>query len=253
MLTVVVIAVSAAFKRSRMEEPAARDRSYPGRRLVPWFLWLFVGMVLANSVGLFTPAIQGALDSASRGCLVVAIAALGMKTSFQQLARAGWGSMALILAETVWLANTDGAQLDQSAAEIAGRPAPVHVPRFPKCGGREVRNVSTVTEQREFNVHARSGIGKDAFFAMREARDATLDLPALMLPSVQVSMRGGALPQPESNDIRYLEAPLDVLRLTASRRTARDDVMETRGARCRLPSKTEIVCDRRPGSCRLSA
>jgi len=104
MLTVVVIAVSAAFKQSSIEEPAARDRSHPARRLVPWFLWLFVAMVLANSFGLFTPAVRGALDSASRGCLVVAIAALGMKTSFQQLARAGWGSMALILAETVWLA-----------------------------------------------------------------------------------------------------------------------------------------------------
>ena len=104
MLTVVVIAVSAAFRRSPSAGTARRDRSSPRQALVPWFLYVFVGMVLANSVGLFTPGVRFALDSASRGCLVVAIAALGMKTSFQQLARAGWGSMALILAETVWLA-----------------------------------------------------------------------------------------------------------------------------------------------------
>jgi uncharacterized integral membrane protein (TIGR00698 family) len=104
MLTVVVIAVSAGFRASQGTGPARRYGSSPGRGLVPWFLWLFVGMVLANSTGLFTPATRGALDGASRGFLVVAIAALGIKTSFQQLAKAGWGAMALILAETVWLA-----------------------------------------------------------------------------------------------------------------------------------------------------
>ncbi|MGK6310730.1 YeiH family protein [Variovorax sp. DT-64] len=104
MLTVVVIAISAAFRRPRSDGTARRERSFPRQSLVPWFLWVFMGMVLANSVGLFTPGVRSGLDSASRGCLVVAIAALGVKTSFQQLARAGWGTMALILAETLWLA-----------------------------------------------------------------------------------------------------------------------------------------------------
>lgn len=103
MLAIVVIALAAAYKQSSSGGPAGQGRS-AGRGLVPWFLWVFAGMVLANSVGLFTSDVRHVLDSASRGCLVVAIAALGMKTSFQQLARAGWGSMALILAETVWLA-----------------------------------------------------------------------------------------------------------------------------------------------------
>ncbi|MBU2286401.1 MAG: MBL fold metallo-hydrolase, partial [Gammaproteobacteria bacterium] len=56
-------------------------------------------------------------------------------------------------------------------------------------GGREVRFVSTVAEQREANVHVRNGISEDEFVAMRTARDATLDMPVLILPSVQVNMR----------------------------------------------------------------
>ncbi|MBU1357702.1 MAG: MBL fold metallo-hydrolase [Gammaproteobacteria bacterium] len=78
-------------------------------------------------------------------------------------------------------------------------------------GGREVRFVSTVAEQREANVHVRNGISEDEFVAMRTARDATLDMPVLILPSVQVNMRAGHLPEPESNGTRYLKIPLDAL------------------------------------------
>ena len=78
-------------------------------------------------------------------------------------------------------------------------------------GGREVKFVSTVAEQREANVHVHNGIGEDAFVAMRQARDATLDMPVLMLPAVQVNMRAGQLPLPESNGTRYLKIPLDTL------------------------------------------
>jgi len=68
---------------------------------------------------------------------------------------------------------------------------------------------STVAEQRAHNVHVRDGIGEDAFVAMREARDATLGVPRLLLPSVQVNMRAGAPPPPEDNGVRYLKIPFD--------------------------------------------
>lgn len=78
-------------------------------------------------------------------------------------------------------------------------------------GGREVKFVTTVAEQREANVHVRNGISEDAFVAMRQARDATLAMPVLILPSVQVNMRAGELPPPESNGTRYLKIPLNAL------------------------------------------
>jgi len=77
--------------------------------------------------------------------------------------------------------------------------------------GREVRFTSTVAEEREHNVHVRDSIGEDEFVAMRHARDATLDMPTLILPSVQVNMRGGELPPAESNGIRYLKIPLNAV------------------------------------------
>lgn len=78
-------------------------------------------------------------------------------------------------------------------------------------GGRALAHVTTVAEQRAANVHVHEGVAEDAFVAMRRARDATLDMPVLMLPSVQVNMRAGHLPPPESNGVRYLKIPLDRL------------------------------------------
>jgi len=78
-------------------------------------------------------------------------------------------------------------------------------------GGREVQYVSTVAEEREKNVHVRNGISEEAFVAMRQARDAKLDMPTLILPSVQVNMRAGQFPEPESNGTRYLKIPLNAL------------------------------------------
>ncbi|MEB0114100.1 MBL fold metallo-hydrolase [Variovorax sp. RTB1] len=78
-------------------------------------------------------------------------------------------------------------------------------------GGREVRFISTVAEQRESNVHVRDGISEDDFVAMRQARDRTLGMPVLILPSVQVNMRAGHLPEPEANGTRYLKIPLNTL------------------------------------------
>lgn len=78
-------------------------------------------------------------------------------------------------------------------------------------GGRAVQFVTTVAEQRAANVHVHEGVSEDAFVAMRQARDATLGMPVLMLPSVQVNMRAGQLPPPESNGTRYLKIPLNEL------------------------------------------
>lgn len=102
MLAVVVLAVSIAFKARRTQgEDAQAPAPQP---LVPWFLWLFVFLVILNSTVALPPLLLEQANTVSRACLMVAIAALGIKTSLQQLSRAGWRPMALILAETLWLA-----------------------------------------------------------------------------------------------------------------------------------------------------
>ncbi|MCG4455367.1 MULTISPECIES: MBL fold metallo-hydrolase [unclassified Pseudomonas] len=78
-------------------------------------------------------------------------------------------------------------------------------------GREEFLNESTLAEQRAHNVHVHEGVSEDEFVAMRRARDATLGMPALILPAVQVNMRAGQLPPPEDNGTRYLKIPLDVL------------------------------------------
>lgn len=103
MLAVVVVIVSSVFKRQRAAEGAAAAQKK--QALVPWFLWMFVALVVVNSVGAVPAAVQTGLSDISRDCLVVAIAALGMKTSLRQLARAGWRPFALLLVETLWMAG----------------------------------------------------------------------------------------------------------------------------------------------------
>ena len=81
-----------------------------------------------------------------------------------------------------------------------------------KAPGRDdYRNETTVAEQRAHNVHVHDGVDEDDFVAMRRARDATLEMPALILPAVQVNMRAGRLPPAEGNGVRYLKIPLDQL------------------------------------------
>lgn len=81
-----------------------------------------------------------------------------------------------------------------------------------KAPGRdEFLYETTIAAEREHNVHVHSGISEQQFVDMRTARDATLAMPTLILPSVQINMRGGELPAPESNGTRYLKIPLDVL------------------------------------------
>jgi glyoxylase-like metal-dependent hydrolase (beta-lactamase superfamily II) len=78
-------------------------------------------------------------------------------------------------------------------------------------GGRAVKFESTVAEERDANIHVHDGIDEASFIAMRTARDATLDMPVLILPSVQVNMRAGHLPEPESNGVSYIKIPINVL------------------------------------------
>ncbi|MBA2659291.1 MAG: MBL fold metallo-hydrolase [Nitrosospira sp.] len=76
---------------------------------------------------------------------------------------------------------------------------------------RAARWESTVAEQRAHNIHVRDSISEDEFVAMREARDATLDMPTLLFPSVQVNVRAGEMPPVEENGISYLKIPLNVI------------------------------------------
>jgi uncharacterized integral membrane protein (TIGR00698 family) len=109
MLAVVVVVVSAMFKNER--EQAEHELAAHGggegvkqQPLVPWFLWVFMILVAFNSLGFVPPEVGKGLSDFSRLCLVVAIAALGIKTSVQQLAKAGWRPFTLLLVETLWMA-----------------------------------------------------------------------------------------------------------------------------------------------------
>lgn len=77
--------------------------------------------------------------------------------------------------------------------------------------GREPRWQTTVAEQRAGNIHVHDGVSEDQFVAMRTARDRTLEMPTLILPSIQVNIRAGALPLPEANGRSYLKIPLNAL------------------------------------------
>ena len=70
---------------------------------------------------------------------------------------------------------------------------------------------TTVAEQRSKNIHINDTVSRDDFVAMREARDSQLGMPKLILPSIQVNVRAGQLPDPEDNGVRYLKIPLDAV------------------------------------------
>lgn len=78
-------------------------------------------------------------------------------------------------------------------------------------GRTDYRFETTVAEQRAHNIHIGGGVSEDAFVAMREARDATLGAPQLILPSLQVNIRAGDLPPPDANGQRYLRLPLNAI------------------------------------------
>ena len=77
-------------------------------------------------------------------------------------------------------------------------------------GGRAPKWESTVGEQKRSNPHL-AGMTEEGFIRLREARDRTLPMPKLILHALQVNIRGGRLPEPETNGKRYLKFPLDVL------------------------------------------
>ena len=103
MLAVVVVAVSFMFRGQR--EMNGKNDAVSPQRLVPWFLWLFLVLVVLNSAGAMPTPVQDGLNWLSRACLVVAIVALGMKTSFEELRSFGWRPMVMLLTETVWMAT----------------------------------------------------------------------------------------------------------------------------------------------------
>lgn len=77
--------------------------------------------------------------------------------------------------------------------------------------GRTAAWQTTVADQRAHNIHVHDGVTEEAFVELRTRRDATLEMPVLILPSVQVNIRAGAMPPPEDNGVTYLKIPVNVL------------------------------------------
>jgi glyoxylase-like metal-dependent hydrolase (beta-lactamase superfamily II) len=77
-------------------------------------------------------------------------------------------------------------------------------------GGRELRFVTTVAEQKRANIQLREGTTKQEYVSIRKKRDAQLDMPALILPAIQINIRAGEFPQAEANGTVYLKIPLNV-------------------------------------------
>ena len=77
--------------------------------------------------------------------------------------------------------------------------------------GRAITWETTVADERAHNLHVHDGITEDAFVVMRTERDATLAMPRLIIPSIQVNMRGGQMPEPEADGQRFLKVPLNTL------------------------------------------
>jgi hypothetical protein len=67
----------------------------------------------------------------------------------------------------------------------------------------------SIAEQRQSNIHIGGGRSRAEFVALRQARDRTLSLPALIIPAIQVNIRAGAVPEPEDNAVSYLKIPLN--------------------------------------------
>jgi hypothetical protein len=77
--------------------------------------------------------------------------------------------------------------------------------------GRDIRWETTVAEQRAHNIHVKDGITEDEFVATREARDKTLAMPRLIIPSLQVNMRAGELPRADDSGKVFLKVPVNTL------------------------------------------
>lgn len=107
----------------------------------------------------------------------------------------------------------DAATLFRSINRVLSLPA--HT-RLYMChdyqpGGRTLQYESTVADERANNIHVRNGTPEQSFIEMRRTRDATLDMPVLILPAVQINMRAGHFPEPEANGTSYIKIPLNAL------------------------------------------
>ncbi len=107
----------------------------------------------------------------------------------------------------------DAAQLYRSVQSLYALPPEtrVFVCHDYSPGGREPLCETTIAAQRSSNIHLRAGTAEAEFVAMRRARDATLDVPSLIVPSVQLNIRAGRMPPPDPDGVSYLRVPLDVL------------------------------------------
>ncbi len=109
----------------------------------------------------------------------------------------------------------DAKTLYQSVQKILAMPDDTRLfmcHDYPPENRRDYQYVSTVAEHKQHNIHVRDGISEAEFIAMREARDATLAMPRLIIPSIQVNVRAGQMPEPESNGTVYLKLPLNKLK-----------------------------------------
>lgn len=104
-------------------------------------------------------------------------------------------------------------QLYNSVQKILGLPdeTQIYTCHDYQPGGRELRYRATVAEQKAGNLHIGGDATADGFVAMREARDSTLAMPGLIIPSIQINIRAGKLPEPADNGTSYLRVPLNIL------------------------------------------
>jgi glyoxylase-like metal-dependent hydrolase (beta-lactamase superfamily II) len=105
----------------------------------------------------------------------------------------------------------DASSLYDSIQRLYGLPGDTRLflcHDYPKDGA-EPRSIVTVDESRRENIHVQEGTQRQEFIDMRESRDATLSLPKLILPAIQVNILGGAAPPPESNGFSYLKIPFN--------------------------------------------
>ena len=116
----------------------------------------------------------------------------------------------------------DARQLYRSIRQILALPADtrLYICHDYPASPRPPQWLSTVAEQRRLNIHIHDGVSEDDFVALRRARDATLEMPMLIIPSIQINIRAGELPPPEANGVSYLRTPLNLLGRTADRSPA---------------------------------
>lgn len=82
---------------------------------------------------------------------------------------------------------------------------------YPPIERKEYHYLSTVKEQKEKNIHIRQGISEEQFVEMRQQRDASLAMPRLIIPAIQINIRAGAFPPADTNGVVYLKLPLNLL------------------------------------------